>query len=124
MERQPKVGVGVMVLKEGRVLLSKRRGSHGAGEYSFPGGHLEYLESFEQCARREIAEECGIEVHNLRFQLLANTKVYAPKHYVHVGLIADWLAGEPKVLEPDKAESWGWYALEALPQPMFGLAAV
>ncbi len=38
----PKVGVGVMILKDGKVLLTKRKGSHGAGMYSFPGGHLEY----------------------------------------------------------------------------------
>ena len=52
MENHPKVGVGVMVLKDGKVLLTRRKGSHGAGEYSFPGGHLEYMESFEDCARR------------------------------------------------------------------------
>ena len=34
-----------------------RRGSHGAGEYSTPGGHLDPLESFEACARRETREE-------------------------------------------------------------------
>ncbi len=73
MHDLPKVGVGVMILKEGKVLLGKRKGSHGAGEYSFPGGHLEYMESFEDCARREIEEECGIKVKNLRFQYLTNT---------------------------------------------------
>lgn len=118
-EQKPKVGVGIMILKDGKVLLGKRKGSHGEGEYSFPGGHLEYMESFEDCARREIKEECGIEIKNIRFQFLANVIKYAPKHYAHVGLLADWQAGEPKVLEPEKCESWGWYSLEALPEPMF-----
>ena len=45
---RPKVGVGVMVFKDGKILLAKRKGSHGAGEYAFPGGHLEFGESFEQ----------------------------------------------------------------------------
>ncbi len=121
MEQQnkPKVGIGVMILKDGKVLLGKRKGSHGEGEYSFPGGHLEYMESFEDCARREIAEECGIEVKNIRFQLLANVIKYAPKHYVHIGMIADYKSGKPKVLEPEKCESWDWYSMDDLPQPLF-----
>ncbi|MCX6719178.1 MAG: NUDIX domain-containing protein, partial [Candidatus Taylorbacteria bacterium] len=100
-------------------MLGKRRGSHGSGEYAFPGGHLEYLESFESCAKREIEEECGIKVKNLRFQYVANVTKYAPKHYVHIGLVADWRSGESKVLEPDKLESWNWYDIDNLPKPLF-----
>lgn len=114
-----KVGIGVLIFKDDKILLSKRKGSHGAGEYAFPGGHLEYMEGFEECAKRETKEECGIEIKNVRFQFLANVTKYDPKHYVHVGLIADWKSGEPEVLEPDKAESWNWYALDQLPEPLF-----
>lgn len=118
-ESKPRVGIGIMILKNKKVLLGKRKGSHGAGEYSFPGGHLEYMESFEECALREIAEECGIQIKNLRFIHLSNIKRYYPKHYVHIGLMADWKFGEPKVLEPDKCDSWDWYDLNNLPSPMF-----
>lgn len=118
-ETNTRVGVGIMILKDGKVLLGKRKNSHGAGEYAFPGGHLEYMESYRQCALREIAEECGIEVENIRFQYLANITQYAPRHYVHIGLIADWKSGEPKVLEPEKLEHWDWYSLDNLPQPLF-----
>lgn len=118
-QNRPKVGVGVMILKEGKVLLGKRKGAHGEGEYAFPGGHLEYGESFESCAKRETLEECGVEVKNVRFQVLANVTKYIPKHYVHIGVEADWAAGEPKVLEPEKSESWNWYDLDNLPEPMF-----
>ncbi len=118
-ENKPKVGVGVMVLKDGKILLGKRKGAHGAGEFAFPGGHLEYMESFTGCAKREVAEECGIEIKNIRFQFLSNLVKYAPKHYAHIGLVADWQSGEPKVLEPEKSESWDWYELNKLPQPLF-----
>jgi 8-oxo-dGTP diphosphatase len=37
-QKKPKAGVGIMILKDDRVLLGKRRGSHGEGEYEFPGG--------------------------------------------------------------------------------------
>jgi len=118
-ETKPRVGIGIMILKGNKVLLGKRKGSHGSGEYAFPGGHLEYMESYKECALREIAEECGIQVKNIRFSYLANIKQYAPRHYVHIGLIADWESGEPQVLEPEKLESWSWYDLNDLPQPLF-----
>jgi len=115
----PKVGIGVMILKEGRVLLGRRKNAHGAGEFAFPGGHLEYGEGFAACAQREVAEECGIEIEDIRFLLVANVLDYRPKHYVHLTLTANWKSGEPVVKEPDKAEGWDWYALDALPQPLF-----
>ena len=43
-------------------LLSCRLSKHGHGEYALPGGHLEYKESFEECARREVAEETGLQL--------------------------------------------------------------
>ncbi|MFH1170321.1 MAG: NUDIX domain-containing protein [Candidatus Vogelbacteria bacterium] len=100
--------------------MTKRKGSHGAGEYSFPGGHLEYMESFEDCATRETKEECGLEIKNIKFLYLTNVKKYAPKHYVHIGLVAKWTSGEPQILEPEKAEEWKWYDLDNLPDgPIF-----
>ncbi len=59
---RPLVGVGVMLVRDGRVLLARRRGSHGDGSYSWCGGHLELGESFEDCAIREVREESGLIV--------------------------------------------------------------
>ena len=118
-DSHPKVGVGIMILKDGKVLIGKRKGAHGAGEWAWPGGHLEYMESFEGCARREVMEETGMEIRNIRFLRLMNLKQYAPRHYVDVGLIADWFSGEPKVTEPDHVEGWEWRDLDDLPQPLF-----
>jgi 8-oxo-dGTP diphosphatase len=118
-ELRPKVGVGIMVLKEGRVLIGKRKGAHGEGEYAWPGGHMEYMESFEDCARREVREETGMEIDNIRFLRLMNLKQYAPKHYVDIGLIADWKSGEPRVMEPDRVEGWDWRDMNDVPEPLF-----
>src|SRR5258707_8500479 len=52
----PQVGVGVVVVRDGKVLLGLRRGSHGSGAWALPGGHLEWGESVESCARREVTE--------------------------------------------------------------------
>lgn len=121
MTERPRVGVGVLVMKDGKLLLGRRQGAHGAGEYATPGGHLEYFESFEACARREVREETGLELGDLTFLRLLNTTQYAPRHYVDVSLVAEWKSGEPRVLEPEKVERWDWYALDALPSPLFGM---
>lgn len=119
MEHQTRVGVGVMVIKEGKVLLGKRKNSHGEGDYANPGGHLEYMESFEDCAIRETMEECGLKIKNIKFLNVANIKKFTPKHYVHISLLAEWESGEPKVLEPEKCGGWDWYDLDNLPNPLF-----
>ena len=116
---RPKVGVGVMVLKGDKALIGKRKGAHGEGEWAWPGGHMEYMESFEDCAKREVMEETGMKIKNIRFLRLMNLKQYAPKHYVDIGLIADWASGEPQVMEPDRIEGWEWRDMDDLPQPFF-----
>jgi len=122
--KKPKVGIGVMIFKNGKVLLGKRKSSHGAGEYSFPGGHLEYMEGFEECAIRETLEESGIKIKNIKFLCIKNAFLYKPEHYIHIGLIADWKSREPKNLEPEKCEGWSWYDLDNLPKPIFNLAGL
>ncbi|TWB77360.1 8-oxo-dGTP diphosphatase [Nitrospirillum amazonense] len=115
----PKVGIGVLIQREGRILLGRRRNSHGDGSYSWCGGHLEYGETFEECAIREVKEECGLVVRRLRFLCLHNILAY-DKHYVDIQFIAEEVEpGEPQVLEPHKIADWGWYGFDALPRPLF-----
>ncbi len=114
-----KVGIGVMIVKDGKILLGKRKGKHAAGEYALPGGHFEYMESIVESAKREVMEETGMEIDNVRFLLLFNTKRYAPKHYIDIGLVADWKSGEPQTLEPEKCDGWKWYDIDVLPSPTF-----
>lgn len=118
----PLVGIGVFIVKDGQILLGKRKGSHGEGEYSLPGGHLEHGESFEECALRELAEEAGdgIEVTSPKYLCTTNLRSYAPKHYVDIGMMVEWRRGEPVVAEPEKLASWQWYDIDNLPSPLFG----
>jgi 8-oxo-dGTP diphosphatase len=118
-DKRPRVGIGVMVIKDGKILLGLRKGSYGESHYGWPGGHMEYMESFEDTAKRETMEETGMEIDNVRFLRLYNLKEYAPKHYVDIALAADWKSGQPKVMEPEKCEGWDWYDINSLPSPLF-----
>jgi len=108
-----------MIIKKDKVLLGKRLNNYGKGEYTFPGGRLEQLETFAMCARREVKEECGLEIKNLKPQFVSNVIKYKPKHYFHLGVVAKWYRGRPKLLEPDKFEHWRWFSLDKLPKPLF-----
>lgn len=120
-EHQTKVGIGVLVMKDDKVLLLKRQGSHGEGMWGGTGGHLEHLESFASCAKRETKEEAGIEIDNVRFLCVSNFQDHAPKHYVDIGLLADYVSGEPTIMEKEKCSEMGWFALDELPTPLFGM---
>lgn len=109
---RPLIGLGIMIIKDGKVLIGKRKKSFGVGSYIFPGGHLEIGESIVEAIKREVAEEAGIKIKNVRFLRVYNLKEYSPKHYVDLSFIADWASGEPKAMEPEKCESWNWYEIE------------
>jgi 8-oxo-dGTP diphosphatase len=112
---ETKVGIGVAIIRKvngmEQVLLGKRKGSHGAYQWGFPGGHLEYMESFNECALREIAEEVGPDfvVEDLDVCAVTNLVEYAPKHYVDIGMVATYVSGDPQIMEPDKVSEWRWF---------------
>lgn len=120
------VGFGVMMMKEGKVLLGKRHSDpdkadselHGEGTWTMPGGKLEFGESFEDGAKREAFEETGIKLDEVRVICVNNDKnEYA--HFVTIGLFSDKFSGEAKVMEPDEIVEWQWFDLDNLPTPLF-----
>jgi mutator protein MutT len=59
---RPYVGVGAVIVQDGRVLLVKRKHEPQAGQWSIPGGAVEVGETLEGCLVREMAEETGLEI--------------------------------------------------------------
>lgn len=116
----PRVGVGVFIFKDGKFLMGQRRGAHGAGSWSVPGGHLEFNESPEETAIREVREETGLEITNVTFAAVTND-VFADegKHYVTLWMKSDWASGEPTITEPDKFVKQAWVDFDHLPEPLF-----
>lgn len=120
MENTPKVGLGVMVIKEGKILLGKRKNAHGEGTWSYPGGHLEFGESWEACATREVMEETGIKIKNLRFGMVTNDIFENErKHYITIFIVADLASGAVTLMEPHKCETWDWFEWDQFPKPLF-----
>ena len=114
------VGVGVIVQRNGKLLLGKRKNAHGEGCWGLPGGHLEFGETFEECAARELAEETGLQAGLFTYRATTNDLLpNEEKHYVNIFLAAEDVRGEPMVCEPDKCESWEWFAVDKLPSPLF-----
>lgn len=111
--------VGVMVWKEGKILLGKRCGKHAPGEYSFPGGRMDYMESFENAIKRETKEEAGIEIKNIKFQCIANINRYSYRHDILTCFVADWDSGEIRTDPEERIGEWNWYDINNLPELIF-----
>jgi 8-oxo-dGTP diphosphatase len=121
-----RVGVAAIVCK-GRsnlVLVGKRKGSHGAGKWALPGGHLEMWEEWAACAAREVEEETGLRVSSgFRLVHVSNDMMREDgKHYITLFMLGVYDgAAEPRVCEPDKCEGWQWveWGERGIPQPRF-----
>ncbi|MCR4328738.1 MAG: NUDIX domain-containing protein [Patescibacteria group bacterium] len=122
------VGVGVMILREGKVLLGRRSENpntadselHGEGTWTMPGGKVDFGESFEDAAVRELEEETGImaKKEDTKVISVANDRV-SDAHFVTIGLLCENSSGEPEVREPDEITEWCWFSLDNLPSPIF-----
>jgi 8-oxo-dGTP diphosphatase len=114
------VGMGVFVFRDGKFLMLKRKGKHAPGTWSVPGGWQEIGETFEQASKREIKEEVGCEITNVRFGAVTNN--HFPEENIHsvsVMTISDWFSGEPQNLESEKCEELRWVDFDNLPSPLF-----
>ncbi|MCB0317797.1 MAG: NUDIX domain-containing protein [Bdellovibrionales bacterium] len=116
----PQIGVGVIIIRDNKVLLGMRAGAHGENTWQFPGGHLNKFETVEDCAFREAKEETGLEIDILsKGPYTDDHFLENDKHYTTLFVLAISKTGEPKVMEPDKCKIWAWYEWNDLPKPLF-----
>jgi mutator protein MutT len=108
---QPVVGVGAVVISEGKILLEKRKNEPGKGKWSIPGGLVDLGESPEQAVIREVMEETCLEVDAPRLidvvsdvSLDENGKV--KYHFVIIDYIVNVKQGEPKAASDADALKW------------------
>lgn len=119
----PGVGVGLAILREGRLLLCRRMKAPEAGYWSIPGGKVDHLEPSLAAARREAEEETGLTIGKVEF--LCHSEYIDPTdrhHWVSLIFVTRDTQGEPALTEPDKLSDIGWYDLDALPEPISAFA--
>lgn len=128
-KKKPGAGFGVMILKEGKVLLGKRHDDPEkadaeldplGGSWTMPGGKLRFGENFLDGVYREVTEETGVKIDKKKLRLVSvNNNIVEEAHFVTLGFFYDEIIEEPKVMEPDEITKWAWFDLKDLPVPMY-----
>ena len=115
----PGVGVGLAILRDGKLLLYKRMRPPEVGFWNIVGGKVDVLEPAELAAKREAEEETGLSIGKIEFVSVTEQIVTADRqHWVSLLYETDDVTGEAKLTEPDKLSDFGWFDLDDLPEPL------
>lgn len=110
------VGVGAAIFnKQGKLFITKRgnEAKNERGKWEIPGGSVEFSETFEQAIKRELKEEHGIEIEVVELLGICDHIITDEhQHWVSPTYICKIKKGTPKILEPHKCESFGWFTIE------------
>jgi ADP-ribose pyrophosphatase YjhB (NUDIX family) len=81
---------------------------------------MDFGETPNEGAKREVEEETGLEINEEKLKLISVTNEIVPDaHFITLGFLCEDFDGEPKVMEPDEITEWKWFDLNNLPKPMF-----
>lgn len=123
MKNNIQVGVSIILIKDNTVLIGKRLGSHGAGQYALPGGHVEFGEAYNTTGIRELKEETGVDFEGCEFGNFGFSEDFFPEKNAHyITLYLYYYVGDDinvENLEPEKCEGWNWVSINELPENMF-----
>ena len=108
---RPVVGVGVVVWRDGKVLLIRRGKSPMRGRWSLPGGRQELGETVRAAAVREVREETGVEIRlgallDVVDTMRRDESGAVTQQYALVDFDADWTAGEPQAASDAERAEW------------------
>ncbi|CDW76568.1 probable 8-oxo-dgtp diphosphatase nudt15 [Stylonychia lemnae] len=118
--KRPKVGLGVIILNElNEILVSQRitPNSAGDGQFGLPGGHLEFGETFQECAQREIEEETSLKLDQEAIKYVATVNAFDKvKGYhdidIYMGILVWKEQCQFKNMEPHNQTDWQWVKWE------------
>lgn len=123
---KPGVGVGVMIIKEDKILLGLRNPNkekasselQGQGTWTMPGGKVEFMETLSEAAIRELKEETGLVAKKIEF-LCISDDMTDTAHYVTAGFIVQEYSGEVKAMESETILEWKWFDMNNLPENIY-----
>ena len=110
----------IVLVKRGAELLLIRNAAWSTGRFSLVAGFLDFGESLEECVQREVREEAGIEITNIRY---VGSQCWPFPSQQMVGFLADYAQGEVK---PDGVEvvEADWFHEDALPMSPGGKRSI
>jgi 8-oxo-dGTP diphosphatase len=115
----PGLGVGLAILRDGKLLLCRRMKAPEAGHWNIVGGKVDHGEPAADAASREAEEETGLTIGPITYLGVTEQIIKADgQHWVSLLYKATETEGEPQLTEPDKLSEIGWYDLDALPEPL------
>jgi 8-oxo-dGTP diphosphatase len=115
----PGLGVGLVILRDDKILLYKRVNPPEAGYWNIVGGKVDHMEPAEEAARREAEEETGLKIGRIvRIGVTEQIIDADRQHWMSILYLARDVEGEPQLTEPDKLSDFGWFALTDLPTPL------
>ena len=128
---KPGIGVGVMVIKENKILLGLRNPDkvkasselQGQGTWTMPGGKVEFMEKLVDAAKRELKEETSLIANKLELISVADDMTDTA-HYVTVGFMVRDYVGEVNAMEPETILEWKWFSIDELPENMYNPSKV
>ena len=123
---KPGIGVGIMILKDNKILLGLRNPDkvkasselQGQGTWTMPGGKVEFMEKLIDAAKRELEEETSLIANKLDL-LCISDDMTDTAHYVTVGFIVREYKGEVKTMEPETILEWKWFSLDNLQENLY-----
>lgn len=115
--QRPKLGAIAVVLHEDQVLLVQRRNPPNAGQWGFPGGHVEWGETALKAAARELLEETGVTAAPTGYLTNVDVVLRDPLgavqyHYLLAAVSCDYVAGTP--VADDDAMDAAWVPIKAV----------
>lgn len=115
----PGFGVGLVILRDAKILLYKRLRAPEAGYWNIVGGKVDHMEPAEQAARREAEEETGLVIGRVERLGMTEQIIDADRqHWISLLYVTRDIEGEPQLTEPDKLSDFGWFPLTDLPEPL------
>ena len=123
---KPGLGVGVMVLKDNKILLGLRNPDkekasselQGQGTWTMPGGKVEFMETLHDAAKRELEEETSLKAAELELFSVSDDMTDTA-HYVTMGFLVKEYSGEVQTMEPETILEWKWFDLDDLPNNLY-----